>query len=449
MSAVDANVTHEKPQVRGSGLAALAFGSLPTLGVIAGAAWLIHIGGAAPGAHGLYSLAASALCVPLAVVAVLQLAYMVLQSLCYAAYRPHPLGDDASLPTVTVVIPAFNEGAMVRRSIGSIVAADYPREKLEIVVVDDGSRDDTFFHMERARAEHPGMVTLIHFAGNRGKRAGLAAGMRAARGEIIVTIDSDSEIDRMTLRQMVAPFQASPRVGAVAGRVVVLNRDSFIGSMLDVNYELAFDFSRAAQSAYGAVACCPGALSAFRRKAILPHLGAWMRQTFWGRPVNHGEDQALTNIVLRGGYDTVYQRHAVIRTLVPERYGQLCRMFLRWERSFVVEGFSFARFMFTRYRPANRVLPAVMFLLGNVRLVAFYAALLLLPLQLAERPELAPHYAIALVLSATVTALYHLRNHRNLRFVFGTVYAVYAFLLLQWILPWALVTVRDERWGTR
>jgi hyaluronan synthase len=319
----------------------------------------------------------------------------------------------------------------------------------EIVAVDDGSRDDTYFYMEHERRAHPGLVSLIHFPGNRGKRAGLVAGMRAARGEIVVTIDSDSEIDPMTLRHMVAPFQASPTVGAVAGRVVVLNRHTLIGSMLDVSYELAFDFGRAAQSAYAAVACCPGALSAFRRDVILPHLGAWQRQRFWGRPVNHGEDQALTNIVLRAGYDTVYQRHALIRTLVPDRHDQLWRMFLRWERSFIVEGFSFARFMFTRYRERNRVLPALMFLLGNLRLLALYAGLLLLPIHAERHPEHLPHYAIALVLSATVTGLYHLRNHRGLRFLFGAVYAIYALIFLQWILPWALVTVRDERWGTR
>ncbi|MDF3064823.1 MAG: hypothetical protein K0R38_424 [Polyangiaceae bacterium] len=74
--------------------------------------------------------------------------------------------------------------------------------------------------------------------------------------------------------------------------------------MLEVQYALAFDFGRAAQSVYRAVACCPGALSAFRRDPVLPHLDGWVQQKFLGRHVNHGEDQALTNIVLRAGYDT-------------------------------------------------------------------------------------------------------------------------------------------------
>lgn len=431
-------------------LAGLFFGSLPTLGALGGAAWLMRSGVVeVPDLSSLRALGGFVREHPVTALAMLQLLYMAAQSLCYAFYRAVPRGPDETLPTLSVIIPAFNEGPMVRRSIDSVAKADYPHHKLEILVVDDGSRDDTYFHMERARRERPDLVRLIHFPGNRGKRAGLVAGFRAARGEVVITIDSDSEIDAGTLREMVAPFQASERVGAVAGRVVVLNRDTFIGSMLDVSYELAFDFGRASQSAYGAVSCCPGALSAFRRRLVLPVLNEWVNQRFWGRPVTHGEDQALTNLVLRQGYETVYQRHAVIRTLVPERYQQLCKMFLRWERSFIVEGFTFARFMFTRYRERNRVLPAAMFLLGNLRLVMLYLGLLVLPLKLAQHPERAGDYLVALLVGAGITALYHLRNHRGPRFVFGMVYAVYSFLLLQWILPWAFVTVRDERWGTR
>jgi hyaluronan synthase len=433
-----------------SHLAGLVFGSLPTLGALGGAAWLMHAGVVdAPSLSSWGALGGFVREHPVAAIALLQLLYMAAQSLCYAFYRPAPRGPEETLPTLTVIIPAFNEGPMVRRSIDSVVRADYPREKLEILVVDDGSRDDTFFHMERARSLQPDVVRLIHFPGNRGKRAGLVAGFRAARGEIVITIDSDSEIDPGTLREMVAPFQRSARVGAVAGRVVVLNNNTFIGSMLDVSYELAFDFGRASQCAYVEVSCCPGALSAFRRALVLPVLNEWVSQRFWGRPVTHGEDQALTNLVLRQGFETVYQRHAVIRTLVPERYQQLCRMFLRWERSFIVEGFSFARFMFTRYREKNRLLPAAMFLLGNLRLLMLYLGLLVLPIKLAQHPERAPDYLIALLVGAGITALYHLRNHRGPRFVFGVLYALYSFLLLQWILPWAFVTVRDERWGTR
>ena len=96
---------------------------------------------------------------------------------------------------LTVIIPAFNEGRMVGRSIHSVAQADYPRERLGVIVVDDGSKDDTWFHMQRAAACYPHLVHAIRFVSNRGKRAALAEGFRRARGEVIVTVDSDSLID--------------------------------------------------------------------------------------------------------------------------------------------------------------------------------------------------------------------------------------------------------------
>jgi len=425
-------------------------GLLPLVGVVASIAWVVAWG-ADDWAASLRSATLSAAMVwqhPIAAVAVLQVAYFAFQTVLWLRYRPVPLAQGPDLPSVTVVIPAYNEGPMVERSIASVVYGDYPRDRLEVVVVDDGSRDDTFFHIERLRREYPSVVRVIRFAGNCGKRAGLAAGFRAARGEIVVTIDSDSEIEPATLRAMVAPFR-DPRVGAVAGKVTVLNRANLIGAMLDVQYTLAFDFGRAAQSSIRTVACCPGALSAFRRDVILPHLEEWLGQTFFGRPVAHGEDQALTNVVLCQGYDTVYQSNAAIRTLAPVRYRQLSRMFLRWERSYVVEGFSFARFMLTRYRSRNRVLPALNFIVSNLRLVLLYVGLVQVPFMILERPQRLSDFLAATIVSATFAALYYVRRERSLRFVYGVAYAFYWLLLLQWILPWAVVTARDERWGTR
>lgn len=232
----------------------------------------------------------------------------------------------------------------------------------------------------------------------------------------------------------------------MAGRVSVLNRDSLISRMLEVQFALAFDYGRAAQSVYRAVACCPGALSAFRRSIILPYLEEWENQRFLGRPVNHGEDQALTNIVLRQGYDTVYQRTAVVHTLVPTTYRQLSRMFLRWDRSYIVEGFSFARFMFTRYRTKHRALPIVTFFVSNLRFVVVAAALMELPRLFDTSLDTLGRTAVAL--GAIFTAAYYLRFERSFRWLYGVLYAIFSVVMLQWILPWAFVTVRDERWGT-
>src|SRR5438067_6446516 len=132
---------------------------------------------------------------------------------------------------MTVIVPAYNEGSMVMQAIESAAAADYPRDRLRIIAVDDGSTDDTWQHIQRAAARHPGLVTVIRFSGNRGKRAALEAGFRRASGDVVVTIDSDSVIDRGSLLALAGAFR-NPRVGAVAGKVSVYNRSGLLPRML-------------------------------------------------------------------------------------------------------------------------------------------------------------------------------------------------------------------------
>jgi len=105
--------------------------------------------------------------------------------------------------------------------------------------------------------------------------------------------------------------------------------------------------------------------------------------------------------------------------------------------------------MLTRYRDHHRVLPVISFLVSTLRLVAMFYVLIGLPSLLdTSLPEVLRGSAIML-LSTVFTALYYLRIEYSFRFLYGVVYAVYTVLCLQWILPWALITVRDERWGTR
>lgn len=425
-----------------------SLGMAPALGMLAITAWVIAVRADCWTFACITQTWASGLNSTLAVLGLLHSLYYVVQALQWSGYREHALVARSALPSLTLVIPAYNEGAMVCESIASVLASDYPEDMLHVVAVDDGSSDDTYTHIAAMAALHPTRVQAIRFACNRGKRAALAAGIDAATSDIVACLDSDSKVDISSLRHLVAPFVDSG-IGAVSGRVVVLNQDGILGRMLQVQYTLAFDFARAAQSSYRTVCCCPGALSAFRRKIIVPHLPAWLTQRFLGRPVSHGEDQALTNIVLRQGLDTVYQRRAVVHTLAPTRYFQLCKMFARWDRSTIVEGFSFATFMFSAYRQRNRFLPALNFCLGAARLFTGSLGMAGLIVVLWREPAFIPLYLAAFLGAATLAAMYYLWTERSAYFVYGILYALFSLVLLQWIFPYALVTVRDERWGTR
>jgi len=209
---------------------------------------------------------------------------LMFRTFLWFRYHPFPAADMAAAPFLTVIIPAYNEGAMVENSINSVATAQYPNDRLEIFVVDDGSKDDTWEYIQAAARRYPRLVNPVRFLQNKGKRAALEAGFRQARGEIVVTIDSDSVIEPQTLLAIAGPFRDSS-VGAVAGKVVVYNRyESIIPRMLHVRYILSFDFLRAVQSTYRTVYCCPGALSAYRTSVVKKVIDPWMHQTFFRPP---------------------------------------------------------------------------------------------------------------------------------------------------------------------
>ena len=189
--------------------------------VLGGAIWIkhdlaVHAAGAGAWGRALMALGWS--------LAGINLAATVWWIVLVMAYRPVPPAADDELPTCTIVVPAYNEGAQVLKTLRSIAASDYPPGKLQVVAVDDGSKDDTWEWICRGAREFPGLVQVRRMEVNRGKRHALTEGFQMAWGEILVTIDSDSEIEPATLRHLVSPFVRDARVGGVAGNVRILNR---------------------------------------------------------------------------------------------------------------------------------------------------------------------------------------------------------------------------------
>ena len=373
---------------------------------------------------------------------------LTLRTALWLHYREKPPATYEDAPFLTVIVPAYNEGAMVGRTIDSCAAARYPRDRLEIIAVDDGSSDDTWQHIEAAAARHRGRVTPIRFPRNRGKRAALAAGFERGRGEVFVTIDSDSLIEPQTLLAIAGPFRER-RIGAVAGKVVVLNRKKgWIPRMLQVRFTLSFDFLRSTQSTYGSVYCCPGALAAYRAAVVKQVLPRWLNQRFLGASCTIGEDRALTNDILSMGYDTVYQHSAVVHTIVPESYRKLCRMYLRWDRSYIREELRLARIVWKRpfYSCCMTIFEQTF---TNLRFPIKWLAMGLLATLVVKDPTTLVRLLVSIGTAATLYALYYLRSERSWDFVYGIAYAYFSFFTLFWVFPYALFTVRQRSWMTR
>jgi hyaluronan synthase len=382
--------------------------------------------------------------------ALLGIGLLVWRILLVVGYRSLPAPSDDALPAITVIVPAYNEGAQVLRALESVVASNYPHDRLQIIAIDDGSQDDTWRWIRRAVKRFAGRIEPVRFAENRGKRHGLSEGFRRGTGEIFVTIDSDSEIEPDTLRNLVAPF-ADEKVGAVAGNVRVLARQRHpIARMLDVLFVQGFDFRRAAESRVNTVVCTPGALSAYRANVVDKLHDEWLGQTFWGRPAAAGEDRALTNMILREGYDVRFQRNAVVHTEVPETFATLSRMLLRWERSNVRESLIMLRFAFRRFREGKKS-GARINLLDSMRqlaqapviMVAMLGGLFVAPGALL----------LALLIGGLLRALIPGMIYLFLRPGWGALWAiptgVFWTLLFFWLIPLAMITPHLSGWLTR
>lgn len=370
-------------------------------------------------------------------------------------YRPVALteAERQALPTLTVVIPAYNEGEMVRRSIESVLASEYPRERLKVIVVNDGSKDDTGAHIDAVARRYPGRVRAIHLTRNQGKRHALYTGLSQAESEYVATVDSDSIVPRRSLANLLAPMIRDRKISGVAGKVMVHNRTrNLLTRMLGVRYVLGFDLIRAYQSELRTVWCCPGALQGYRLSTIRPHLSAWRDQTFMGAPCTNGDDHAMTNLVLSLGADTAYQSNAVVETLVPTRYKQLCKMYIRWGRSATREGIRALGFAGERALEAgpirgmlmllDAVMQPVTILLRLVGLVAALVMLFIAPLSILAGLG-------ATLLVAAIYCLVYLRSDRSMEALYGVAYALYALFLLPWVQPYATLTVRKNKWMTR
>lgn len=241
-----------------------------------------------------------------------------------------------------------------------------------------------------------------------------------------------------------------PRVGAVAGKVLVLNeKKNLLTRMLAVQYVVSFDFGRAYQSVYGGVLCCPGALSAFRRSLLKKIIRPWINQKFLKVECKHGEDRALTNLVIRKGYQVKYQANAVVYTRVPERLSRLNRMYLRWTRGYLRESWLLIRYFRQSKKPGHYLLAVIDSLLQMLMHPFHLLLVSLLLYSFLLYPGLIANQLFFILGLSLIYSLNHYKPGRGLRFIFGIPQSVFVFFFQWWLVPYALITVRDQDWLTK
>lgn len=225
--------------------------------------------------------------------------------------------DPSFRPSVSVVIAAFNEEKVIARTISAVLASDYPG--VEVIVVDDGSKDDTSGQVKRHFGDSAAVRLLSQ--DNAGKAAALNRGFAEASGEIIIALDADTLFAKDTISKLVARF-SDPIVGAVAGNVKVGNRINPLTYWQAIEYITSQNLDRRAYSVINSVTVVPGAVGAWRREAVM-QAGGYTTDTM-------AEDMDLTWRIRRIGWRIATDSDAVGYTEAPDSFSALFKQRFRW-----------------------------------------------------------------------------------------------------------------------
>ncbi len=223
----------------------------------------------------------------------------------------------AEPPSVTVVVPAYNEEKVIVETLRSILASDY--ENLTCLVVDDGSDDGTLRVISEAFGTDPRVQVFSQ--ANQGKWRALNMAFQRIETEIAVCVDADTRISPDAIREIVRPF-ADSKVAAVAGTVVVANASGLLTQFQSIEYITAQQIGRRAQDHLNGIMVVPGALGAWRVEAVRD-VGLYSNETLT-------EDADLTIWLRRGGYRVAYAENARSQTEAPADVRSLLKQRLRW-----------------------------------------------------------------------------------------------------------------------
>jgi hyaluronan synthase len=369
----------------------------------------------------------------------------------YFRYKPIESVSDELLPTCTIIVPAYNEGKLVLDTLISLADSDFPEQKMQILAIDDGSKDDTWYWMQQAKIKLGDRLSIYQQPKNQGKRHALYRGFELGTGDIFVTVDSDSVVKKDTVRNLVSPFVTNEKCGAVAGNVLVLNnKKAILPKMLNVSFVMSFEFARSAESVLGSVMCTPGALAAYRSEAVYECLPEWINQTFMGQPSDIGEDRAMTNMILKQGHQVLFQRNSYVLTNVPEDYTGLYKMFIRWGRSNVRENLMMAKYVFKDFRKGPKFGTRLLYIDQTLKIIMAYPFVLFMLFFIAVHPILfLGSTLLSIMIVSSFSALFYAKRHSISESFWAYSYSILFTFGLFWITPYAIATANKSGWLTR
>lgn len=383
---------------------------------------------------------------------ILTAAFLLSRYLFGALYKPVPVNEDFT-PGVSIIIPCFNEEVWIQQTILGCIDQDYPLDKLEVIVVDDCSTDNSFEKIEEIVNEllsqderylTKGRLHCIRMPENGGKREALSRGVMLAKHDLVVFVDSDSFLEPDAIINLVQPFQ-DPKMGGVTGRTDVANTyTNSLTKMQSVRYYIAFRVMKAAEAYFDAVTCLSGPISCYKKDLVIRHMDRWLNQRFLGQKATFGDDRAMTNFILKT-HRTTYQDTAVCSTIVPNTHRQFLKQQMRWKRSWLRES-SYACTFIWRKEPLMALFFYAGFLIPLLAPVVVVYNLIYVPIFHGTVPVT---FLVGLFVMAMLMSMAQLFFRRSSTWVYGFVFCFYYEAVLLWQMPIAWVTFSKSTWGTR
>ncbi|MDZ7778446.1 MAG: poly-beta-1,6-N-acetyl-D-glucosamine synthase [Gemmatimonadota bacterium] len=223
------------------------------------------------------------------------------------------------VPSVSILIPCFDEEDNVHDTVTWALAQEYP--DFEVIAINDGSTDRTGEILDEMQAANPGL-RVIHHAENQGKAVGLRMGAVASRGEILVCIDGDALLDPHATTWIARHFVRGPRVGAVTGNPRIRTRSTLLGKVQVGEFSAIIGLIKRTQRIYGRVFTVSGVVTGIRKTA-LHRIGYWSTDMIT-------EDIDVSWALQRDHWDVRYEPNALCWILMPETLKGLWRQRIRW-----------------------------------------------------------------------------------------------------------------------
>ncbi|MFA7315282.1 MAG: glycosyltransferase family 2 protein [Candidatus Paceibacterota bacterium] len=242
----------------------------------------------------------------------------------------------ASYPSVTVTVPCFNEENTIDKTVKSLLALDYPKDKLTIFLVDDGSTDTTWQKIKEFES-HPN-IKIFHKE-NGGKHTALNIGLVHAVSEFVGCLDADSFVHPQALKRIMKTFESYPKTMAIAPSIIVYNPKNILQTAQKIEYDMAV-YTKKMLGFMGGIHVTPGPFSIFRKK-VFDDLGPY-------RKAHNTEDQEIALRMQEHGYKIDHCPDAYVYTVAPNSVLKLYRQRIRWIYGFIKNLIDYRRLIFKK-----------------------------------------------------------------------------------------------------